>query len=120
MSFNTLLFDFNGIILDDEQVHFELFKKVLSDEEIYLDEESYWKIYIGFDDKGLFEAIFKNNDKKLTPKLLKDLIAKKASLYLSAMQGHVKFFPGVIDLIKNVSEKYHLAVVSGALRSEIE
>ncbi len=120
MTYNTILFDFNGVILDDEHIHLDLFQQVLRDEEIQLTEEDYWKIYMGFDDKGLFHAIYNANDKKLGPTKLKNLIEKKAALYLPVLKNKIRFFPGVIDFIDTVSKRYTLAVVSGALKPEIE
>lgn len=120
MNFKSLLFDFNGLIIDDEAIHCETFQKVLMDEEITLTEKDYWEIYIGYDDKGLFEKLFKRDGKKLTPGKSKKLIQKKADLYLPTLKGKLKFFPGVIEFIQKVKQKYSLAIVSGALRPEID
>lgn len=120
MPFNALLFDFNGLIIDDEAIHGDLFQKVLREEEITLTDEDYWNVYLGYDDKGLFEAVFKRDEKKLPPKKLKELIGKKADLYLPALKKKLVFFPGVIDFINRVKKNFTLAIVSGALRPEIE
>lgn len=120
MKFRAIIFDFNGLIIDDEAIHCELFQKVLADEEITLTEKDYWDVYLGFDDKGLLEAIFERNGRKLTPKKSGDLIQKKADLYLPTLKNRLKFFPGVIDFIRLVKDRHTLAVVSGALRPEIE
>lgn len=120
MNFSAIIFDFNGVIIDDEPVHADLFIKVLYDEEIILTEKDYWEKYLGFDDKGLFEAIYQREGKKLTPKKLKELIEKKNHLYFPALQKKFKVFDGVSLFISEVAKKYPLAVVSGALRSEIE
>lgn len=118
--FNALIFDFNGLIVDDEPIHCELFQKVLGDEEITLTEKDYWESYLGFDDKGLIEAVFDKNAKKLTPKKLNELIQKKNELYFPTLSKKLKFFPGALDFIREMKNKYPLAIVSGALRSEIE
>lgn len=120
MPFNTLLFDFNGLIIDDEAIHAELFQKVLKDEEISLTDEDYWNVYLGYDDKGLIEAVFKRDQKKLPPKKLKELVRKKADLYLPTLKKKLVFFPGVVDFINRVKNHFILAIVSGALRPEIE
>lgn len=119
MKFNALIFDFNGLIVDDEQIHYECFRRVLEEEEIGLTEKDYWEKYLGFDDKGLIEAIFERDGKKIGPKKLKELITKKAALYLPIIRERLKFFPGVLDFIKEAKKKYPLAVVSGALKNEI-
>jgi HAD superfamily hydrolase (TIGR01509 family) len=116
---NTILFDFNGLVVDDEPIHFELFQKVLADEEIELTEEVYWKDYLGFDDKGLFGAIYERDGLKLTPKKLKYLIDKKNELYFPTLKKKLKLFDGVVEFIKKVSDKFNIAIVSGALKSEI-
>ena len=36
----AVIFDFNGIIVDDEPIHFKLFQKVLGEEGIILTEDS--------------------------------------------------------------------------------
>ncbi|HBF11837.1 MAG TPA: HAD family phosphatase [Deltaproteobacteria bacterium] len=118
--FNTILFDFNGLIVDDEPIHLECFQKVLLEEEIHLTEKDYWEIYLGFDDKGLFQAIFEKNWKKPGPKKLKELVAKKNSLYQPTIEKKMKLFPGVVDFINKVWATHVLGIVSGALYSEIE
>lgn len=120
MKVNALIFDFNGLIVDDEPIHYECFHQVLRAEDIELTEEEYWNLYLGYDDKGLFEALYKKEAKKLTSKKIRELVLQKNSLYLPLMEKKLCFFPGVIDFIQKTREKYHLAIVSGALRSEID
>lgn len=119
-SFQAILFDFNGLIVDDEPIHFELFRQVLADEEITLTEKGYWEDYLGFDDKGLLHAVFERDKRHLTPGKLKKLIQKKNELYFPALRTGLKFFPDVLDFIREAKKRLPLAVVSGALRSEIE
>lgn len=120
MPFKSIIFDFNGVIVDDEPIHFELFRQVLSDEGIELKEKDYWETYVGYDDKGLFTVLYKNDNKKLIHKKLKELIHKKNKLYLPTMKKKVPLFPGVKEFIEEVKNKYILTIVSGALLSEIE
>lgn len=120
MKFRAIIFDFNGLIIDDEAIHCECFQKVLAEEEITLTDKDYWDIYLGLDDKGLIEAIHRRDGKKLTPKKLKELVRKKADLYLPVLGKKLKFFPGAIDFVRQVEKKQTLAIVSGALRPEID
>ncbi len=120
MKFTALIFDFNGLIVDDESIHCELFQKILMEEDITLSDSNYWDDYLGFDDKGLLEAVFQKSGKKITPKKLKDLILKKNELYFPTLKQKLRFFPGVIEFIHDMKNKFPLAIVSGALRSEIE
>ena len=61
----AVIFDFNGIIVDDEPIHFKLFQKVLGEEGIVLTEDAYYERYLGFDDRGAFTAGFHENKRQL-------------------------------------------------------
>ena len=115
----TVIFDFNGIIVDDEPIHFKLFQRVLGEEGITLTEEAYFARYLGFDDRGAFIAGFHDNNRSLTDQKLSELIDRKALYYQDAIRNHVVIFPGVKTLIYELAPSVPLAVASGALRHEI-
>src|SRR5437588_589942 len=52
----AVIFDFNGVLLDDEEVHFELFREVLGQEGIAMSARQYHERFLGLDDRGCFEA----------------------------------------------------------------
>ena len=116
----AVIFDFNGIIVDDEPIHFELFQKVLGEEKIVLNEEAYYARYLGFDDRGAFSASYRDNNRQLSQSKLAELIDRKAGYYQEAIRDHVAIFPGVKNLITGLTGNVPLAVASGALRQEIE
>jgi beta-phosphoglucomutase len=116
----ALIFDFNGIIVDDEPIHFQLFQRVLGEEGIILMEKAYYERYLGFDDRGAFEAGFRENRRPLDAAKLQELIDRKARYYQDAIRNHVAIFPGVKRLISALAPILPLAVASGALRHEIK
>jgi beta-phosphoglucomutase len=116
----AVIFDFNGIIVDDEPIHFELFQKVLAEEGIVLTEETYYARYLGFDDRGAFIASYRDNNRELGQSKLAELIDRKAIYYREAIRNHFAIFPGVKNLIADLAGRVPLAVASGALRTEIE
>lgn len=116
----ALIFDFNGIIVDDEPIHFRLFQKVLGEEGIVLTEAAYYARYLGFDDRGAFTAGFRENQRPIEDAKLKQLIERKAIYYQDAIRNHVAIFPGVQGLVSTLAQALPLAVASGALRQEIE
>jgi HAD superfamily hydrolase (TIGR01509 family) len=115
----AVIFDFNGIIVDDEPVHFRLFQKVLGEQGIGLTQEAYYARYLGFDDRGAFSAAYRENSRALGQRELTELIERKAIYYQEAIRHHVVIFPGVHRLIGNLAPKLPLALASGALRQEI-
>ena len=116
----AILFDFNGVIVDDEPLHFLLFQKTLAQKKIKLTQEDYYEKYLGYDDYDCFKMVLK--DQKISPEedLIRELIKTKGNLYLQELTKKDLFVPGVIEFIRQVSEKYFLGIVSGALRQEIE
>lgn len=116
----AVIFDFNGTIVNDEPIHFELIKKVLGEEGISLTEESYYARYLGFDDRGAFSCGYRDHDRSLSQEKLTELIQRKAAYYQDAIRNHVTIFPGVKSLVTTLAQNLPLAVASGALRNEIE
>jgi HAD superfamily hydrolase (TIGR01509 family) len=116
----AVIFDFNGIIVDDEPIHFDLFRRVLGEEGIVLTEEVYYERYLGYDDRGAFLAGFRDNGRPLNDDQVRSLIERKAVYYQEAIRNHVTIFPGVKELIIELKQSLPLAVASGALRHEID
>ncbi len=116
----AVIFDFNGIIVDDEPIHFELFQKVFAEEGIALGKDDYYERYLGFDDRGAFSFGYREHHRALSPEKLAELIDRKAAYYQQAIRNEVAIFPGVKDLVAKLSNILPLAVASGALRQEIE
>ena len=116
----AVIFDFNGIIVDDEPIHFRLFQRVFAEEGIDLNEAAYYQRYLGFDDRGAFLAGFRDHGRTVAAAKLRELIARKAEYYQKAIRNHAAIFPGVRALVEELSRTIPLAVASGALRQEIE
>lgn len=116
----AVIFDFNGIIVNDEPIHFRLFQKVLGEEGIALTEEDYYARYLGFDDRGAFIAGYRDHRRDLSEAKLAELVDRKAVYYQEAIRNHVEIFPGVKPLVASLAQTLPLAVASGALRHEIE
>ena len=116
----AVIFDFNGIIVDDEPVHFELFQQVLREQGIVLTEEDYYERYLGFDDRGAFTAAYRENGRALDEPELARLVDRKARYYKETIQSKMRVFPGVHSLVSALAKQLPLAIASGALRNEIE
>jgi len=117
----AVLFDFNGVIIDDERVHLDLFSEVLSPHGIIVDREAYWKEFLGMDDRGALSGLWgKHFGKAPEDRVLHDLIGKKAALYMSRLTAGLPLYEGVLPLVMDLSRIYPMGIVSGALRPEIE
>lgn len=118
----AVLFDFNGVLVDDEPLHLELFQRVLGEEGLELTEADYYASYLGFDDRGAFAAILAAAGRPAPPPFLARLIARKASYYRDLIRERgYPFFAGAGQAVLAAAERgLMLGVVSGALRDEVE
>lgn len=116
------MFDFNGVLVDDEPLHFRLFRRVLEEEGLALSEEDYYDRFLGLDDRGCFTEVLEAAGGDASPPRLMRLIARKAAYYREEIQrSGFPFFPGAADLVRSCADRgWMLAVVSGALRDEVE
>jgi HAD superfamily hydrolase (TIGR01509 family) len=117
---HAVIFDFNGVLVDDEDVHFELFREVLAAEGMPLTAEDYHERYLGYDDRGCFAAVLGDHGRTADPALLDDLIARKGRRYVEVAEAGLRYFPFAAETLDAVSARWPLAICSGALRSEIE
>lgn len=117
-----ILFDFNGVLVDDEPIHLELFQRVLAEEGLALARERYYADYLGFDDRDCFAAVLAAAGREATEQGVRALIARKARLYEERIEHDgIPFFAGAVELLAAASEAdLALGIVSGALRGEID
>ncbi|HXO22516.1 MAG TPA: HAD hydrolase-like protein, partial [Thermoanaerobaculia bacterium] len=96
----AILFDFNGVLVDDEPIHLEILQRVLGEEGLALAAEDYYGRYLGLDDRGCFGAVLRAAGEDVSPPRLMRLIARKASYYQARIrQGGYPIFPGAVELI---------------------
>lgn len=115
-----VLFDFNGVIADDEPVHQMLSQQVLAEEGIPITEAEYHDIYLGYDDWGCFTEAFRRAGRSIDPAGVAELIRKKSALYDAHIAEHLVLFPGAVESVRAMGGRYPLGIVSGALKGEIE
>jgi len=116
----AIFFDFDGVLADTEPLHFEMFKQVLKDEGVTLSRHDYYEKYVGLDDRGCFEAVLSEHGRPAAPAVIGRMVERKSSLLLRQLQAARVVYPGIVEFVIAASRSYRLAIVSGALRHEIE
>jgi HAD superfamily hydrolase (TIGR01509 family) len=116
----AVIFDFNGVLVDDESVHFELFREVLAEEGVVITEGDYHERYLGYDDRGCFAAALGDAGQTFDEERLDELIARKARRYVEVAETSLRYFPHAAETLAATAERWPVAICSGALRSEIE
>ncbi len=120
MSIGAVIFDFNGVLVDDEAIHFVLFREVLAQEGVVITERDYHERYLGYDDRGCFQAALVDAGQSTDRAKLDQLIAQKARRYVEVAGQGVRFFPEAAETLRVVAARWPVAICSGALRPEIE
>jgi beta-phosphoglucomutase len=115
----AVLFDFNGVIIDDERLQFKAYREALVPDGISLTEQEYFAC-LGMDDGSFVRAAFERAHKNLTPVTFTSVLDRKFALHRQAIEDELPLVPGVVTLIKALSRRYDLAVVSMAGREEID
>ncbi len=117
---NAVIFDFDGIIVDSEPMHYRAFQAVLEPLGMGFSWEEYCEIYIGYDDRDAFREVFKTQDKKMGSRDLKHLIAEKAVAFQQLIHdGETPPLPGAVELIESIPARLPIALCSGALKEDI-
>jgi beta-phosphoglucomutase len=117
----AVLFDFDGVIVNSEPLHFDAFRQTLASEHIDLTEEEYYNDLIGFDDRGAFRHVFQKHGRELDAKTFLRVMTTKSDAMMEVLQQRrYEALPGVEELVRGLWPNYPLAICSGALREEIE
>jgi beta-phosphoglucomutase len=117
----AVLFDFDGVIVNSEPLHFYAFHKVLAADGIELAEQEYYRELIGFDDRGAFRHLLAKRKMAIEPKNLSRLMTRKSEVMMELIEDRkYQALPGVEEFVRGLWRHYPLAICSGALREEIE
>lgn len=119
MMLDGVIFDFDGVIVDTEPLHYRAFQEILTPLELGYGWEAYMADYLGFDDRDAFREAFRSRGRPLTDTELESLIDRKGQAFLEIIAAGVRPYPGAVELISGISGRLPLAICSGALRSDI-
>ena len=115
----AILFDFNGVIINDERVHLKAYSEVLAAEGVELTEPDYFAC-LGMDDVAFTRAAFARVNKDLTEELTQSVIEREHARHRELIAGDLPVPSGVVAFIKQLGRHYDLGIVSMAEHSEIE
>ena len=118
---DAVIFDFDGVLVDTEPVHFLALRSVLAPLGLDFDWPHYLEHYIGLDDRGVFRAAFQQSGQRLDPGRERELIAAKGRAFADAVRrAPPPALPGVESLLRELHGHVPLALCSGALPADIE
>ena len=109
-----IIFDFDGVILDSENSHFIAFNEGLKNLNINISEDEYYSKYISLDDRGVITNVVNDKNISVTNEEIDMIIKNKNDYFESRLIDNSKLFPGVEELIIQLSKNFVLCIGSGA------
>jgi beta-phosphoglucomutase len=118
-AFDAILFDFDGVLVDSEPLHFACWAEVLAPFGIKLTWEFYRDHYLGMDDRDMLSLIASEASPPVDWQTLWTRYPAKKVLFQRKME-QPPFLPELPKLLEKLHRDYKLAVVSTSARVEIE
>lgn len=119
MSWDAILFDFDGVLADTEPVHWRCWNQILEPFSIQLTWETFQRECIGVSDRDLIERLA---SQRRPPIPFQDLWSKypsKKELFRTRITD-VPFPAETVNFLWELTNFYRLAVVTSSARIEIE
>jgi beta-phosphoglucomutase len=115
----AILFDFNGVIVDDEPLHKKAYQETLQAEGITLSDEDYYAS-LGMDDESFVRAAYERTKHHLSDDKLRSIIERETDLHRRMIEKEVPVFPGVVTFVKSCARHFAVGLVSMARRTQID
>ena len=119
MSLRAAVFDFDGVLVDSEPLHFRALRDALLDDGVAITEEEYWGIYLAHDDRGAVRLALEHHGQPAAPERVQRVAVGKAERF-AQLVPEVPVFPGARELVGALACELPLGIASGARHEEIE
>ena len=119
----AILFDFNGVVINDESIHREITNDLIVGENLRpISALEYYQFCLGKSDRVCLRELLSYRGRTITEDYLTRLIQKKAQLYRAKIEklDILPLYPGIRRLLEHI-QMYRLAIglVTGAIRAEV-
>lgn len=120
----AIVFDFDGIIVDSEPLHYRAFLRTVEPLGVRFGYEEYLQTYIGYDDRDSFRVMLGlppgRPGSPAQEAQIAELIERKADVFEAVCAEGVETFPGVVDFVTAAAGEIPIAIASGATTRDIE
>lgn len=121
MPLRAIIFDFNGVIADDETQHFLTFQQALREHGLTLAKDDYYGTYLGMDERHCAEALLRCATGASDPARVRAIVDRKAALFKDHTARHKpQLFPGIVEFVTQAGMRYRLAIATGGRREQLE
>ena len=116
----ALIFDFNGVLVDDEYLHCSSAQEALRELGLTLSRTDYYWRYLAYDDRQLFTRFLQDQNREVGEETIRNLVAQKSSYYFQAIEAEVPVIEPTLRFIRSLPVDLPLAIASAAARKEIQ
>lgn len=123
MTLKAVLFDFNGVIINDEVIHQQLIEEILIGENLRPSADEYRDVCLGRSDRACLQELLKLRGRLVKESYLTELVKRKSESYQRqlATLDKLPIYPGLEDLIFKIRvARLPMGIVTGATREEVE
>lgn len=123
MSLKAVLFEFNGLILNDEVIQQQVLAEILLEENLIYNPSDYRKYCLGRSDRHGLTDLLAARDRIVTETYLAKLLKHRRELYLTYLTKgqELSIYPNFKDFLELLKqEKLTIGMVTGALTQEIK
>ncbi len=120
MTPRAVVFDFDGVLANTEQLHLRALREALAGQGWTLTDEDYFAHYLGYDDRGCVVEFARRQQVPLNNDVLQTVLRDKERRYGAMFDRGEVLYPTARPCIERLSGTFALAIASGSLRGEIE
>lgn len=120
MTWDALLFDFDGVLADTEPIHFSCWSELLAPFGIRFTWEFYQRNCVGISDRKFVEMLAAAQNPPVPWDEVWPEYQKKQGMFRDRLMANLPFHPETLALIRELAGNYKLAVVSSSSRTEVE
>ncbi|OEU67931.1 MAG: hypothetical protein BA863_18230 [Desulfovibrio sp. S3730MH75] len=116
---SALLFDYNGVIVDDEAIHEEAFRATLKKMNLSLTDDMYRDYCLGRTDADGFRALAETNLGAFKGVSIQKLVDDKGNQYRRLIKDRKVFYPGIVQTLEELSHHFKIAIVTSSHRADV-
>lgn len=119
MPLRAAVFDFDGVIVNSEPMHFRALQEALRTVGVETNEQEYFSQLLAFDNRGAIRRALALHNAPADPEQVERLSSLMVDRFAELLP-EIPLFEGVADLVRELGRDLPLAIASGARREEIE
>ena len=119
MALRAAVFDFDGVLVDSEPLHFRSLRDALRPEGVEITEDDYLHRLLAYDDREAIRIALEHHGEGSDPARRRRIEERKVGIF-ARLIPEVPVFDGARDLVRALEAEMPLAIASGARHDEVD